>query len=77
MRKLGSVLTAAIIILGSTGLAVVFADMVVAVEHHRRPIAADLYGVMNWFAGLDPFVVAGAVGVALLVAVALLAPRIA
>ena len=36
MKKLRSMLTATAIIVGSTGLAVLFTDMFVAAEHQRR-----------------------------------------
>jgi hypothetical protein len=77
MRKLGSVLAGAVVILGSTALGLAFADMVVSVERHRRSIAADVFDIANWFAGLDPFVVAGVSAVAVLIALTFLTRRLA
>ena len=77
MKKLRSMLTATAIIVGSTGLAVLFTDMFVAAEHQRRSIAADVNDITYWFGTMDPLAAGGVGAVVFLVALAFFVRRMA
>jgi hypothetical protein len=72
-----SVLSAVATIAGSTAVSFLIADAYLSVDRYRRSVLADLHGVMNWFAGLDPLMVAGIVAVTALIGIVLVARRMA
>jgi len=69
-RKWTSALVAGLIILTSTAIGVLFADIYLATDRNTRSVRADITQVQHWLGGLDIHVVTIIAGVVVLVGIA-------
>ena len=72
-KKVTSTLVAVLIIITSTAIGVLFADLYLATDRNSRSVRADIHNVQSWFGGLDMHIVTIVVGVVILLAIAIYA----
>lgn len=69
-KKVTSTLVAVLIIVTSTAIGVLFADLYLATDRNSRSVRADITKVQSWFGGLDMHIVTIVAAVVILLAIA-------
>jgi heme/copper-type cytochrome/quinol oxidase subunit 2 len=72
-KKATSAFIAMLIIVTSTAIGVLFADLYLATDRNSRAVRADISQVEAWFGGLDLHIVTIVVAVIILLAIAIYA----